>query len=383
MMNRKGILSLLVLMFSIGSFAEDVAVFPVIGVNADRSYIDAFGMLLARKYETVSGLTVFDPIKSGRAVGQDSNYTAAAEKLGVSEYIELTAIGLYMSRKEYYEPMRGDSTKGNVVVVVKNQFRGDDDDDDDDDMSDSDQRLLDNNKTVVTAIRRDRSGNIIHKAELTLVTYGDLEEASDRLATALFQRITTDEARSLTNITRREGMGHNKLFAEKVSGLKVGAYYPVVLEGSLASFTTLGYNMRMESRKFFVEFGANARIPSAIADESKRKYGGFALEVGASYIFNDGPFGLYAGGGVIPHFNFVTMFDTDGSTLGLAPYLQAGITFPRNSRTRFYVDVRIAQNALPIATNVDRYDYNTYTDIEGTGKIHHPLEVGMNIGIGW
>ncbi len=249
--------------------AGNVAVFPAIGVNADRSYIDAFGMLLAKKYEAVSGQSVIDPLRSGRALGADSNYTAAAESLGVTEYIELTAIGLYLSRKEktYYE--RGAEYGGSerTVILVRERDRDDDDDDEDDD----DQKMLDNNKTVVTAIRRDGSGNILHKAELTLVTYGDIEEASDRLATALFRKISVEEARNLENITRREGMGHNKLFVEKLTGVKVGGYYPVIRDGTMTGFATVGFDMRMESQKFFLEFGAGGRIPGAMIDESKKK----------------------------------------------------------------------------------------------------------------
>ena len=387
-MKRFVVTSIFLSSFLFNVFADDVAVFPVVGINADKSYIDAFGMLLAKKYETISGQTVIDPIRSARALGSDSNYQVAAEKLGVSEYIELTAIGLFVSRKEKHAYLNGDSANGRVVVVVNNKDNDDNDDEDDDDdngTSDDDQKLLDNHKTVVTAIRRDHTGNLIYKAELTLVTYGDIEEASDRFATALFHKITVEEARSLTNITRREGMGQNKLFAEKISGFKVGVYQPFMQDGYLTGFTTLGYNMRMESAKYFVEFGVNARIPGALSDNSKRKYGGVAPEVGASYIFTPGAVGVYAGGGVIPFFNFAALAE-EGLQVGLAPYLQAGVTFPRNSRTRFYVDFRVAQNVLPITTgsNMETYDYTTYESVVVLpAKISRPFEIGANIGIGW
>ncbi|MBN1308521.1 MAG: hypothetical protein JXA18_11420 [Chitinispirillaceae bacterium] len=383
-MYRHVLMPVIVLFFVVSAFPEDVAVFPVVGVNADQSYIDAFGMLLAKKYEAISGQTTLDPIKAGRALGPDSNYTAASQKLGVSEYIELTAIGLFISRKEKYSYGQGDSGSAKMIVVIRDN-KDDDDDDDDEDEDDDDQELLDNNKTVVTAIRRDNSGNLIHKAELTLVTYGDIEEASDRFALALHKKITVEEARSLTNITRREGMGHNQLFAEKVSGIKVGAFYPIVRDGYLVGITAFGYNMRMESEKFFVEFGANARIPSSMTDDAKRKYGGFGLEVGSSYFFTRGTFGLYGGGGVVPHFNFGSLIYEDGLEMGLAPYLQFGITFPRNSRTRFYFDMRIAQNVLPIHTGVDRDSTSlwAYDDTYPPRKTHRPCEMGMNIGIGW
>jgi hypothetical protein len=351
--------------------AEDIAVFPVVGINADKSYMDAFGMLLAKKYESISGQTVVDPIRAGRALEADSNYTTAAGKLGVNEYVELTAIGLYVSRKEYYNPDQRDSGSGKIIVVVRNR-------DEDDDEDDDDQALLDNGKTVVTALRKDRSGNLIYKAELTLVTYGDIEEASDRFARALFHRISVEDARTQANITRREGMGNNKLFADKISGIKIGGYYPVVMDGNIVGFTSIGYNMRMESRKFFVEFGVNGRFPSAMFDDTKRQYGGIALEAGGSYLFTDGLVGVYAGGGVIPHLNFLRDLE-----MGFAPYLQFGVTFPRNSRTRFFADVRVAPNVLPITTGNDYEDSYYIGPTAPARQVNYPCEIGLNIGIGW
>ncbi|MBN1577732.1 MAG: hypothetical protein JW913_14325 [Chitinispirillaceae bacterium] len=372
-MSRFFIAPIILTIIIVTAYSEDVAVFPVVGVNADRSYIDAFGMLLAKKYEAVSGLTVIDPIKAGRALEPDSNYTTSAQKLGVSEYIELTAIGLFLSRKEKYSYERGDSGTTKMIVIVR------DDDDDDDDEDDEDQELLDNSKTVVTAIRKDASGNTIHKAELTLVTYGDIEEASDRFATALYKKITVEEARSLTNITRREGMGHNKLFAEKLTGVKVGGYYPAVKEGTMIGFAAIGFDMRMESQRFFIEFGAGGRIPGAdIIDDTKRKYGGMYMEVGGSYIFNPAsPLGVYAGLGVIPFLNFFHEME-----MGVAPYLQSGITFPRNSKVRFFIDVRIAQNVLPITTETNTFS-SLFYDESSVVKVCRPFEIGMNMGIGW
>jgi hypothetical protein len=357
------------ILFSVS--AKDVAIFPVVGINADKSFLDAFGVLLSRKYEAVSGKTVIDPLKSGRSVGEDSDFVAAAKRLGVSEYIEITAVGLYLSLKEKYSYSNAEK-----VVIHVNEINSDDEED-------SDQELLDNSKTIVTAIRKDSTGRTIHKVELTLLTYGDIEETCDRFANALYRKVSIDEARSLANVTRREGMGNNKLFSEKIHGIKVGGYYPYIIDDHMSTFTSIGYNLRMESSKFFIEFGANGRFPSALFDDTKRSYGGLGLEVGGSYIFTDGIFGVYAGGGVIPHFNFVQIFE-----MGLAPYLQFGITFPRNSSTRFFIDIRVAQNVLPVSSGWDESDYyydDPYYEEETSlpYQTNFPCEIGLNFGIGW
>jgi len=364
--------SMIIAQFAINSNAEDVAVFPIVGVNVDHSFMDAFGVLLAKKYEAVSGRATIDPLKSNRALDEDSNYVVAAAKLGVNEFIELTAVGLYPSRKEDLMTYQSDSANNKMVIVVKQEKEG---------YNPGDQKLLDQNKTFVSAVRKDHTGKTIHKAELILISYGDIEEACDRFATALFKKITVEEARSLTNVTRREEMGHNKLQLEKIKGVKIGGYYPLAANATIVGFTSIGFNMRMESQKFFIEFGANGRVPSSMNDDSKQYYGGAALEVGGNYLFTDGIMGLYAGAGVIPHFNLLEEFE-----VGIAPYLQIGVTFPRNSGFRLYVDVRVAQNILPITTGSELMEDTYYEDNDDeypVVKTSRPTEIGMNIGIGW
>lgn len=357
--------------------AENVAIFPVDGVNTDRSFADAFGLLFAQKYESISGQSVIGPRASKNALGEDSSYTKAAQKLGVAEYIEISAVGLYVSRTEKHEYLATDGSTQHVIVEVRNKNTDDDNDNDNED-SNNDQRLLDNSKTIVTITRRSAEGQKIYKAELTLLTYGDIEESTERLAIAIFKKITVNEARSLTTITRREGMGHNKLFVEKIKGIKVGGYYPLVQTDKVSGFTAISYNMRMEAEQFFLEFGAGGRIPSAFGDDSKQQYGGMFLEVGGSYLITRGNFATYAGAGVLPHFNFLK-----NAEMGLAPYIQAGITFPRSSSMRVYFDIRIAQNALPVTTQSTSVFSSFSYEEPQKDKIHYPCEIGMNIGIGW
>ena len=383
-MKYAGVFLFLILFTSHHVLAEKIAVFPVVGVNTDQSFVDAFGMLLAKKYENLSGQTVINPIISRRAIGEDSSYITAAEKLGVSEYIEITAVGLYLSRTEKYstyQQYQQDSTRNRTIVIIQKDDDNDDEDGYDPDDEEHNQYLLDNNKTIVTAIRKDRSGATIYKAELTCVVYGDIEEVSDRFARALYQKTTVEEVRSLSNVTRREGMGNNKLFTESIHGIKVGGYYPATDDVEMAGITAIGYILRMESRKFFIEFGVCGRFPSGMFDASARRYGGLGFEVGASYLFVDGVFSPYLGAGVIPHFNFLKEME-----MGAAPYLQFGITLPRNSRTRFFVDFRVAQNVLPISTgNESENEYPYYYDDEDepTFSVNRPCEIGLNIGVGW
>jgi hypothetical protein len=384
-MKRSTVGIILVAMIACPLWAADVAVFPVQGVNTDKSFCDAFGTLLAIQYGRVSGQNVIAPNKSAKAVGADSNLTAAAQSLGVSEYIEITAVGLYLSSHEKNNVVRDSAANGNqIIVVTRNEESS----------SKSDQELLDNSKTLVTATRYSTAGSPIYKVELTLLTYGDIEEATKRFATSLFNKISTEDSRAVDNITRREGMGNNKLFVDKLKGIKVCGVYPIGWDNSsstISSIGGIGFDMRMEAEKFFLEFGVGARIPSEMSDQAKPKYGGISFELGGSYyLYQNQIVGLYSGIGIIPGFNLANI-NSDGPEMNLAPYLQIGIMMPRMSSVRFYFDVRVAQHIMPVTTlNYTNYGVSTYDAygnfISGDTQVKrtdHPTEVGINVGIAW
>jgi hypothetical protein len=366
------------------AMGEDVAVFPVQGVNTAKSFSDAFGVLLANKYEKVSSLSVINSLKSGRAIGPDSNLNEAAKNLGVSEYLEITAVGLYVSLKEQKEMTH----ENGVIVNINEESDDDDDDDDDDDISSADQRLLDNSKTVVTVCRRTQAGNLIHKVEMTLLTYGDIEESTERIALALFKKISVEEALTPTTITRREGMGYNKAATVgRVKGIRLGMSYPLSATTStkFSPFMTIMFDYRFDFQKFFLEWAVGGRLPAQLFDESVRSYGGVNLEIGSCYYFVNDYLGSYIGGGINPYFDFIGNIDS-GIQLGVAPFLKIGMMFPQTSKVRVYFDFKVAQNVIPIITGRD-YDYSYSYTYESSPtlpkKKNYPTEIGMEIGIAW
>ncbi len=358
--------------------AAEIAVFPAVGINTDESFVKAVGAILALKYADISGQTVATPRESGKILGTvtDSNYTEAAQNLNVKEYITIDAVGLYLSRKEKlnYSVQNAETKEGAVTVHVIQQ--SDDDDDDDDE---SDQELLDKHKTIVTCIRRDVSGNEIYRSQMTLLTYGDIEESSERIAKSLFQKIPVSETISPTSITRREGMGHNKLFQEKLTGVKVGGLYAFDTENTrtLSAMVSIGFNLKMESEKFFVEFGAGAQIPGGVFNDTIRSYGGNYFEIGVSGFPLRNNFLLFTGGGVKPFFNWQSSFE-----MGLAPYAQIGFISPRTYKSRFYGALVISQNIIPITTEVkyDQDNWNSDDDIIYDYETY-PTEIGLQFGI--
>lgn len=351
------------------SYAEKIAIFPALGVNTDQSFVDAFGMLLANKYSKVSGAEVLSPVKSGRALGEDSSLVTAAQKLGVSEYLEIEAVGLYLSRKEKIAlPLATTSENGKQTIVVKI-------DNDDNDDNDDDQELLDNHKTVVKVTRRDSRGDRIFAAEMTLVTYGDIEESTDRFAHALFQKVAPEEVRGLKNVTRREGMGNNKLFIDKLKGIRIGFWHPMAKEVSLQNMVTIAYSQRFDSETFYLEFGAGAKIPTSMKAD-KRYYGGPYMDINGSYYFLKGVTGVYAGIGVSPYVNVAA---DEGVEIGVPPYIQFGMAIPRNGKMQGIVNVKILQNVMEISTGDSPNGYSSSSDLPL--KHSYPTEVGIEFGI--
>ncbi|NLP03581.1 MAG: hypothetical protein GX089_13895 [Fibrobacter sp.] len=341
---------------------QSVAVFPVQGVNIDKSFADAFGMLLANKYASVSNMKVINPLKSAAAVKDNDDLVAAAKKLGVDEYIEINAVGLYLSRREEKEALI-DTSGGQRVIIINKEERSRDDQD-----------LLDNGKTIVTVSRMDKDGNLIHKAELTLVTYGDIEESTVRFSRALWKKVSVEETRDMNNVTRREGMGHNKTFIETLKGVKIGMSYPTSFVREFSPLVSIGFNYKADAEKFFMEFGVGGKIPRDAFDANVRQYGGVFFEAGASYYVINNVVGMYLGGGIMPFIDFANSIQ-----MGLEPYIQIGIMVPRNSRVCFYSELRFAQNALALMTGDE--DYDDYYSYGLSREKDFPSEFGINFGI--
>jgi hypothetical protein len=362
------------------SSAATIAVFPVQGVNTDKSFADAFALLLASKYETISGQTVISPPKAAKAIGADSNLAASAQTLGADEYLEISAIGLYISRKEKRD---FDTTAGGQRIQITVNTKGDDNDEEDNsDNSEKDQAMLDNSKTVVTVVRRAKDGSQIFRSELTLLTYGDIEEGTMRFAASLFKKVPINDTRSIDNITRKEGMGRNKLFVNKIKGIRIGMTYVADKDSAISPFLTIAFNYKLDADIFFLELGAGGRIPSELAESGKRKYGGFSMEVGGNYYLINNVLSVYAGGGVNPFMDFLNGLIMQ---MGVAPYVQVGLIVPRNSRICFYSELRVAQNIMPITTGqaADTSSFSYSLTAYPPECRSYPTEIGVNFGIGF
>jgi hypothetical protein len=310
-------------------WAADVALFPVTTTNLTPNEGDAIGVVMAQQYAKISKKPVIGPIQSGKVLQeQNGDLSAAAKVMGVAEYITMSATALQV-------------------------------------------------KILLETILYNQNGNELYRIQMTAMSLDDMTEATDRMARSLVFRLPSEETRDLDNITLIETQEKNRLFAEKVTGIKTWLLASI-RDGKTDPMVTIGYNMKLESEKFFLEFGASALLPADFAQRYDDDiYGGVALEMGADYYLLNHPMtSPYIGGGVSPRFLFAP------GAVSVVPYAQFGVMLMRMSHTRLYADLRIAQNVMPLTYTDYNYDNTSYNS-SPTKKSYYPTEIGLEIGIGW
>ena len=311
------------------SAGASVMVLPVEGTNLEPGETEAIGQMVAGAYQKERNEAVIPPKDVEKVIEEAGSYQAAAQKLGASEYLYITAVRL----KE---------------------------------------------RVVVTATLYSADGKMLHSAKMSADSLDDIEPASERIAMALVGRKSTKQTRTLDTITKSEGRKPNRTWVEKVMGIKAGLTYPLGYGETIAPMMNFGFNGRLESRTYFVEFGAGFSIPALRKDDgSELSYGGLYSELGFNYYLGDSNVSPYVGGGVLPRL-------MGRSITNFAPFAQGGLMFFRESSTRLYTDLRVAQNVLPVRfvrTSVPDdagYDYD-YTD----ERRLYPTEFTFSVGVGW
>lgn len=318
------------------ALAAEVAVLPVTGTNLQPGERDAIGQVLADAYAPQASCSVMGPSEISRrlsATSQPASLTPAdlAQLLGVKEYIHTSAVRLGYSM-------------------------------------------------TIRCSRHLADGTLVHQVKATAYTLDDMEQVAERIARALFERTSLEQTRTLNNITRRESRGRNRLFSEKVWGLKTETSFPVAVNQSIAPSMSIGFDGRLEGESYFIEFGVGFTVPTSFDDEDKDSIGGLYTEFGASYYLFNKNISPYIGLGISPR--IYGGFDDGGARVGL--WGQLGVMFFRMSSTRLYVDARVTQNVVPYKKEEYPDDYwSSPSSSEPEKKSIYPTEFSFAIGIGW
>lgn len=315
------------------TFAEKVAVLldNVIGLSEQDGEVVC--MVVGKSYCGLSKMSVFDYTEARKVyLEKDKQIVQTAKKLQAYEYIVVSAIAL-------------------------------------------------EEKIMIDAVRYDISGQEVFRSEvITAITKDDLPEVSDRLARVLFNKSTLDKTITAENVTKIETQEKNRVFAEKIIGCKVGIVVPIDKDSSFQQLINIGFHLKAEARKCFIEFGAGALIPTRFGYSENHRdwaYGGVNLEMGGAYYLTDNPTAsLFLGGGFNPRILF------EPGVVVVTPYIDFGVMLLRYSSMRIFSNIRIAQNVFAIP--FERYYYDQDWDNGYYQSFDAlPFEIGLELGIGW
>jgi hypothetical protein len=310
--------------------AADVAFFPVETPNLAPADATAIDELLAQAYAATSRRAVLSPSHTEGAANGSASAVEAARLLGVSEYVRTNAVGV-----------------GRKIVVQATRYQAD--------------------------------GGQLSQAKMTADSIEDMTVVSERMANALFQQVDDETVRTYKNVTLTEGRARNKVWTEKVTGIKTGVHMPFATNADYSPHVSLAFNGRLEHERFFLEFGAGVVLSTDSDDDgytcsyegetdcekpkNQGRVGGLSAEIGASYFLTQGNIGVYAGGGFIPRLTILN------DTAMASVYGQLGVMLPREASTRFYADLRLAQAII-----------ESHLDNKST---RYPTELALHVGIGW
>jgi hypothetical protein len=225
-----------------------VMVLPVKGTNLDQGADDAIGQMFANAYQAEAKDRTIGPADAQKAVDENGGYSQAAQKLGASEYVFVTAIRL-------------------------------------------DARIS------ITATRYGADGHYIYSAKMSAATLDDVEPASDRLVKALIHEKPPVDERDLDNVTRAEQTQPLRVTSQKVAGFKGSFIYPVGWSETVAPQMSGAFDLRLENGMHFIEFGLGLTFA---APNHHFGYGGIWLDIGGDIYLTNGSTAPYLGIGVMP-----------------------------------------------------------------------------------
>ncbi len=332
------------------ALAAGVAVFSTNAVNLTQGEAEAAATVVAEAYGRLANVYVVGPRKAAVALEKDHDLAAAARSLDVDEYLEVSTIGLFSNDLELQRSGAGT-------------------------------RLSTDSRVIVQAARYTADGKLVFRAEMTGASMADLEIVAQRLARALWEKRAPEDTRSIHTVTRREAIAENRVWTEKVMGIKTQAAFAVASGQQYDPLISIGFDGRLEGPRYFLEVGAGATLPASSDNADSRGYGGVYAELGGSYYLTDASTSTYIGGGVIPR---LMGGSGDDSPVKMAAYGQVGLMFARESSTRLYVDLRVTQNLMAYHTGSSVYVYNQYGYVQvSEKKSYYPTEIGIELGIGW
>jgi hypothetical protein len=310
---------------------EVVGIFPVQGTNLSEGETAAIGALIAVSYSAESDARVLDPTQTGPYLAQQYSPRDAARQLGLTQYVEVRAVRL-------------------------------------------EQRI------TLHAVLRNVHGSELYQVKTTAMSLDDMEPVAERIARSLHKRTPLEETRDLDNITGKEARAPNRVFAEKVFGIRTGMALPVGKDVDADAALFLEFDGRLEGKSYFIEFGAGFMLPSQM-DDSDEGIGGLISLIGGSFYLSETNVAPYLGAGLSPR---IMLGAFSGAALTANGHI--GLMFMRMSSSRIYAEIGVDQHLIPLAP--DYYDDEYYDPDTGTYRSIDsdevwPTELSVAVGVGW
>lgn len=226
-------------------------------------------------------------------------------------------------------------------------------------------------RILVAATLKDGAGATQHHAQLEAESLEEAPVVCERLARALVTRDTPEAVRSRRSITRAEARASRaavRLGTEKVLGVQARVLAPFAVGYTTSPALSLGFDGRFERDWYFIEASAGFIIPASSmgsGSSSQLSVNGIFVSAGAAFYLSQSDIAPYLGLGIEPRLSLFS-----GLSVGLAPYAQLGLMLFRQSSTRLYAELRVAQNVLPV-----RASYSAQES--------YPTELGVGLGVGF
>jgi hypothetical protein len=311
--------------------AQD-GVFPVKGTNLTEGEMAAIGAMIASAYATQKNAKVYGPDETGPVLAQAGTHKDAATQLLLNEYILIDAVRL-------------------------------------------EQRIS------IHAVLYNKHGSQLYQTRTTAMSLDDLEVVSERIATSLHKRTEIEHTMTIDTVTAKEAARKNRMFAEKVIGIRTAVVVPLAADLSADPMLLAQFDSRLEGESYFLEFAAGLMLPSQF--DTDDGIGGLVGHLGGSLYLTHTAVSPYVGAGVSPRLVF-----GDYSGAGLTANGHFGVMFMRHASSRLYAEIRVDQNLLPLSPDYDYDDeyYNSETgmyEYTGSNDKIWPTEISLGVGIGW
>jgi len=201
--------------------------------------------------------------------------------------------------------------------------------------------------------------------EMTATSLDDLPGVARRVARSLATGQPVEDTRTPQLVTGVEARSPNRSATKQAGGFFLMPVKPLSGGTAMEPAIAFGVDVRLEKETYFYQVALGFLVPTGATNLPGE--GGMFGDLGAARELSAGNTAPYVGGGISGR--IIGGFGT--VIAGLAPFANLGVTFDRSSSSHFYVELRLAQNLIPLNEHGD----------SGVTTSHYVTEAGARVGL--